>query len=97
MTRKVDIILFFTEKYRNFQPKIFSFSRYEHDVDKTMTQLQFIRADGHPMGVINWFAVHPTSMNNTNRLVSSDNVGYAAILFEKIMNEGDMVGKVKLE
>lgn len=59
-----------------------------------MTQLKFIAADGHPMGVINWFAVHPTSMNNTNRLVSSDNVGYASILFEKKMNKGSMVGKV---
>lgn len=61
-----------------------------------MTQLQFIAADGRPLGVINWFAVHPTSMNNTNRLVSSDNVGYAAVLFEKRMNKNAMVGKVSL-
>lgn len=67
--------------------------KYKYDTDKTMTQLKFIAADGRPMGVINWFAVHPTSMNNTNRLVSSDNVGYASILFEKKMNKGSMVGK----
>ena len=51
-------------------------------------------ANGQPLGVINWFAVHPTSMNNTNHLVSSDNVGYASILFEKRVNKNEMVGKV---
>lgn len=58
--------------------------------------MQFIGADDKPLGVINWFAVHPTSMNNTNRLVSSDNVGYASILFEKSMNKDALVGKVRL-
>lgn len=67
--------------------------KYEYDVDKTLTQIQFIGADDKPLGVINWFAVHPTSMNNTNRLVSSDNVGYASILFEKIMNDNATAGK----
>ncbi|XP_011067719.1 PREDICTED: neutral ceramidase isoform X2 [Acromyrmex echinatior] len=67
--------------------------KYKYDVDKTLTQMQFIGADDKPLGVINWFAVHPTSMNNTNRLVSSDNVGYASILFEKMMNNNAMVGK----
>lgn len=72
----------------------FSITRYEYDVDKTLTQLQFIGADDKPLGVINWFAVHPTSMNNTNHLVSSDNVGYASILFEKMMNNKATAGKV---
>lgn len=72
----------------------FFISRYKYDVDKTLIQMQFIGADDKPLGVINWFAVHPTSMNNTNRLVSSDNVGYASILFEKTMNNNAMVGKV---
>ncbi|EFN86686.1 Neutral ceramidase [Harpegnathos saltator] len=66
---------------------------YKHDVDKILTQIQFIGADDEPLGVINWFAVHPTSMNNTNHLVSSDNVGYASILFEKMMNNDTTVGK----
>lgn len=68
--------------------------RYQYDVDKTMVQLRLVRDDGTPVGVINWFAVHPTSMNNTNTLVSSDNVGYAAILFEQRMNPGQLIGKV---
>lgn len=49
------------------------------------------------LGVINWFAVHPTSMNNTNRLISSDNVGYASILMEKALNgENTLPGKVSI-
>ncbi|ETE59986.1 putative neutral ceramidase C, partial [Ophiophagus hannah] len=40
-----------------------------------------------------WFAVHPVSMNNTNLLVNSDNVGYAAYLFEQEKNEGYLPGK----
>ncbi|KAL2721907.1 neutral ceramidase [Vespula maculifrons] len=67
--------------------------KYDNNVDKTMTQLQFVGADNQPLGVINWFAVHPTSMNNTNHLVSSDNVGYASILFEKMINKNAMIGK----
>jgi neutral ceramidase len=59
-----------------------------------MVQLRLVRDDGKPVGAINWFAVHPTSMNNTNTLVSSDNVGYAAILFEQRMNPGQLIGKV---
>lgn len=70
------------------------FFRYQHDVDKTMTQLHFIGANDQPLGAISWFAVHPTSMNNTNRLVSSDNVGYASILLEQTMNKGYLIGKV---
>ena len=38
------------------------------------------------MGVINWFAVHPTSMNKSNHLISGDNKGLASQLLEKAMN-----------
>lgn len=69
--------------------------RYEHNVDKELYQLKFKTKDGKPIGVINWFAVHPTSMNNTNHLVTSDNVGYAAILFEDSMNNGALPGRVQ--
>ncbi|XP_049868295.1 neutral ceramidase isoform X1 [Pectinophora gossypiella] len=62
-------------------------SRYKHDVDKTLAQVRFVNLISQKVvGVINWFAVHPTSMNNTNRLISSDNVGYASILMEKALN-----------
>ena len=44
------------------------FCRYEYDTDHLVSQLNIFDAvSGDPMGIINWFAVHPTSMNNTNK------------------------------
>lgn len=64
-------------------------------MDKTLAQIRFITPSEQIVGVINWFAVHPTSMNNTNRLISSDNVGYASILMEKELNGNNTLpGKV---
>ena len=34
-----------------------------------------------------WFAVHCTSMNNTNDLISADNKGYASYLMEQSVNK----------
>ncbi|XP_075229795.1 neutral ceramidase isoform X2 [Lycorma delicatula] len=68
-------------------------ARYKDNVDKMLIQLQLEEENGKPMGVICWFAVHPVSMNNTNTLISSDNMGYASVLFEKKMNPDDLVGK----
>ncbi|XP_055380874.1 neutral ceramidase-like [Condylostylus longicornis] len=68
---------------------------YEHDVDKTLTQLRFINTDDQLIGVFNWFAVHPVSMNNTNHLVTSDNMGYASMLLEKEYNPTKLSGKGK--
>ncbi|XP_055306726.1 neutral ceramidase, partial [Sitodiplosis mosellana] len=69
---------------------------YKYDTDKTLTQLRFISEYNQLIGVINWFAVHPTSMNNTNKLVTSDNVGYASILMEEKLNPGAMIGQGKV-
>ncbi len=44
---------------------------------------------------LSWFAVHPVSMNNTNRMVSSDNLGYASYAFEQEKNIGFLPGQVK--
>ncbi len=62
-----------------------------------MVQLKFVSvADGEPIGVINWYAVHLTSMNKTNQYISSDNKGYAGLLFETKINGPDiMPGKVR--
>ncbi|ADO74285.1 neutral/alkaline ceramidase [Stigmatella aurantiaca] len=54
-----------------------------YDTDKRMTLLKLQGADGAEVGLINWFAVHGTSMGNDNRLISGDNKGYASYLFEK--------------
>ena len=58
--------------------------RFEYDVDKTMTMLRFRRAkDSKSMGILTWFAVHGTSMLGNNTLISGDNKGVAAYLFEE--------------
>merc|ERR1719422_3022053 len=67
-------------------------SKYEYNTDKDMTQLMFYAADGSPLGLVNWYAVHPTSMNNTNHLISSDNKGAASIHFEMLMDPESLVG-----
>lgn len=57
---------------------------YGSPIDREMTLLSFADASG-PIGMINWFAVHPTSMTYDNRLVSGDHKGYASLQFEKQM------------
>ncbi|KAH6621743.1 neutral ceramidase precursor [Boeremia exigua] len=59
-------------------------ARYADSVDKTMTLLKFTRAsDGKAMGILNWFATHGTSMLGNQTLVTGDNKGVAAYLFEE--------------
>ena len=60
----------------------------EGDTDKNMTLLKFVADDEKQteIGMVNWFAVHGTAMNNTNLLISGDNKGYASYLFEKQHN-----------
>ena len=60
-----------------------------------MIQLKFVGLDGTALGILNWYAVHLTSMNNTNSYISSDNKGYSALLFETEMNGPNVLpGKV---
>ncbi|PVH97261.1 Neutral/alkaline nonlysosomal ceramidase [Periconia macrospinosa] len=62
-------------------------ARYTDDVDKTMTLLKFTRAsDGKAIGVLNWFAVHGTSLLGNQTVVAADNKGVAAYLLEKDVN-----------
>ncbi len=58
---------------------------HEIRTNSTMTLLRFEADDGRPVAMLNWYAVHPTNLGNTNRLISPDNKGYAAYLFEKDM------------
>ncbi|XP_023229099.1 neutral ceramidase-like [Centruroides sculpturatus] len=67
--------------------------RYPYDVDKTMSLIKFVDLQDKPIGMINWFAVHATSMNNTNRLISGDNKGYASLRFEQVINGKVLPGK----
>jgi neutral ceramidase len=57
----------------------------EVDTDKRFLQLSLVRADGAAVGALNWFGVHPTSLGNTFAYASSDNKGFAALGFEKLM------------
>jgi len=57
-------------------------ARYANDTDKEMTILKFERARG-AIGVLSWFAVHPTSLTFNNSLVSADHKGFAAMEMEK--------------
>ncbi|KAF9697917.1 hypothetical protein EKO04_004002 [Ascochyta lentis] len=59
-------------------------ARYSDDVDKTMTLLKFTRSsDGKALGILNWFAVHGTSMLGNQTLITGDNKGVAAYLLEE--------------
>jgi len=60
--------------------------KYSHDTDKDFFLMKFVDLQGHPLGILTWFAVHANSMNNTNGLISGDNKGYAAMLFEMHQN-----------
>jgi len=55
------------------------------NTDKRFLQLN-IEKNGNPAGIVNWFAVHANSLNFTNKLVSSDNKGYAAYHVERQLN-----------
>jgi len=77
-----------------------AFYAEEGDTDKLMTLLRFTKKDKDTdhsnsmyvnkkedlIGVMNFFAVHGTSMNNTNTLISGDNKGYAAYKLEREVN-----------
>ncbi len=68
-------------------------SQYAYDTDKKMTMLRLQGSDGTEVGALNWFAVHGTSMGNTNRLISGDNKGYAGYLFEKAKGSNYLASK----
>ncbi|ACU69609.1 Neutral/alkaline nonlysosomal ceramidase [Catenulispora acidiphila DSM 44928] len=57
------------------------------------TTLLTIERDGLPVALIDWFAVHNTSMTNRNRLVSADNKGYAAYHWEREVSGFDYLAE----
>ena len=52
-------------------------------VDREMQLLRFDRADGTPIALWNWFAVHCTSIHRDRYNIHSDNKGIASIILEK--------------
>lgn len=59
-------------------------AKYSANVDKDLTMLRFDReSDNKTAAVLTWFPVHGTSLYNNNTMVSGDNKGVAAYLFER--------------
>jgi neutral ceramidase len=56
---------------------------YDSNIDQTFTLLKFVAASGAELGMVNWFGVHPDSIGPGNTLITGDNKGLAAYLFEK--------------
>ncbi len=62
-------------------------ARYAADTDTQMTLLKLVDVSGS-IGMINWFASHPTAMNFFNRLISGDHKGHASARFEAEAGNG---------
>ncbi|KAB8576215.1 hypothetical protein FH972_025743 [Carpinus fangiana] len=61
-------------------------------VDKTLTMLKFRRtSDAKDIGVLTWFPVHGTSMLGNNTIVTGDNKGVAAYLYEQSTKDPSFV------
>lgn len=69
--------------------------QYATSVNETMVQLRIDAPNGKPRGLINWFAIHPTSFSLKSTLISGDNKGYAQYFLETAMgahpSEGSFV------
>ena len=63
--------------------------RYGADTDREMLLLKFVKVDAgceeRPVGVLSWYAIHPTDYGQKNTLISGDNKGFASALFEAAM------------
>jgi neutral ceramidase len=57
-------------------------SQYGSDTDVDTEQLTITARSGKPLGLINWFAVHGTSIEKDNLLINGDNKGYASYVME---------------
>lgn len=66
---------------------------YGSATDQEVTLLRFDGESGTPIGLAHWYAVHATSVDKYNSLISSDNKGYAAWLFEKEMGRSYLQSK----
>lgn len=57
--------------------------------DEIRTNREMLQVELHrgatPVGLINWFGVHATSIGSIHGLTSSDNKGFAGLGFEKLM------------
>lgn len=69
--------------FRNPESELY---QYGSDTDNEMLLLKFVHVSDtneKPLGLLNWYAIHPTDRGQYNTLVTGDNKGYAAELFEE--------------
>ncbi|KAG8698106.1 hypothetical protein FRC09_007432, partial [Ceratobasidium sp. 395] len=68
-------------------------ARYQYDQDKDLHLLKFADKSGSARGFLSFFAVHGTSIYKNNTLVSTDNKGMAAYLYEALVQPDAAPGK----
>ncbi|KAI0262181.1 Neutral/alkaline nonlysosomal ceramidase [Gloeopeniophorella convolvens] len=67
-------------------------AQYDGDQDTALTLLKFQDANGAARGLLSFFAVHGTSLYENNTLISGDNKGMAAFLYESSVEPDSMPG-----
>jgi len=63
-------------------------NQYTDSTNKEMVLLKFVQVrNGQeiPMGILNWYAIHPTDRGQKTRYINGDNKGWASYLFEQQM------------
>lgn len=53
-------------------------------IDEDMTVLRFVQGMDKDIGMLSWFAVHPTNLPKDWKYASADNKGYASMAFEAL-------------
>ena len=66
-------------------------ARYEFDTDKDMTLVRFDDDNGSARGFLAFYAVHGTSLYENNTLVSGDNKGMAAFMYESVSSGSSLM------
>lgn len=65
-------------------------NQYAGNTDNEMLLLKFVQVVGKtekPIGMLNWYAIHPTDRGQKNTRVTGDNKGYAATRFTENSQE----------
>ncbi|TFY76333.1 hypothetical protein EWM64_g7679 [Hericium alpestre] len=67
-------------------------AKYQYNQDKDLTLLRFDDASGKARGFLSFYPVHGTSLYENNTLISGDNKGMAAYLYESMVEPSAMPG-----
>ncbi len=65
-------------------------NKYTSKTDQESLLLKMVHISGNkeiPVGVLNWYAIHPTDIGQYNTKISGDNKGEASRLFEKFAHQ----------